>query len=285
VSALLNDFNSYHGVVEFCISGIRRRMPDSAHKTAVQESFTRQAEVYAVTPTVTDPGRIARLVDAIAPAPESRVLDVACGPGFLALAFAERCSEAVGVDLTQAPLAIAERNRQERGLANVHFRQGDADQLPFADGEFDVAVCRLALHHIEEPGRVLREMARVCRLQGKVAVEDLVSSEHRPRADYQNHFERLRDPSHNRTLPASELLGLFTTAGLEIERLYSSEVVQNLERWLANSQTPPNRAAQVRMLIERDAREDLSGTRPYCEEGQWFFHHPTLAIVARRLGG
>jgi len=144
---------------------------------------------------------------------------------------------------------------------------------------------RLALHHIEEPGRVLREMARVCRTQGKVAVEDLVSSEHRARADYQNQFERLRDPSHTRTLAASELLALFTAAGLEIERLYSGEVVQNLERWLANSQTPPDRAAQVRALIERDARDDLSGTRPYFEDGQWFFRHPTLAVVARRLGG
>jgi ubiquinone/menaquinone biosynthesis C-methylase UbiE len=260
-------------------------MSHSAHKAMVQEAFTRQAEVYAVTPTVADPARVALLIEAIAPAPESRVLEVACGPGFLALAFAQRCREAVGLDLTDAPLAIAEKRRQERGLANVRFQRGDAGRLPFADGEFDVAVCRLALHHIEEPGRVLREMARVCRPQGKVAVEDLVSSEHRARADYQNQFERLRDPSHTRALAASELLALFTAAGLEIERLYSGELVQNLERWLANSQTPPDRAAQVRALIERDARDDLSGTRPYFEDGHWFFRHPTLAVMARRLGG
>jgi ubiquinone/menaquinone biosynthesis C-methylase UbiE len=259
-------------------------MPDSTHKAVVQEAFTRQAEVYAVTPTVTDPARIARLIEAIAPAAESRVLEVACGPGFLALALAQRCREAVGLDLTDAPLAIAERNRQERGLANVRFQRGDADRLPFADGEFDAVVCRLAFHHMEQPGRVLREMARVCRPQGKVAVEDLVTSEHRARGDYQNQFERLRDPSHTRALAASEMLGLFTAAGLEIERLYSSEVVQNLERWLANSQTPPERAAPVRALIERDAREDLSGARPYVKDGQWFFHHPSLAVVARRLG-
>jgi hypothetical protein len=61
--------------------------------------------------------------------------------------------------------------------------------------------------------------------------------------------------------------------------------LQNLERWLANSQTPPDSAAQVRALIDRDAREDLSGTRPYFKDGQWFFRHPTLAVVARRLGG
>ncbi|HYN16174.1 MAG TPA: methyltransferase domain-containing protein [Terriglobales bacterium] len=260
-------------------------MSESPHKAVVQESFTRQADVYAVTPTVADPARIERLVEAVDPAAESRVLEVACGPGFLALAFAARCREAVGLDLTDAPLAIAEKNRRERGLANVRFQRGDADRLPFADGEFDVVVCRFAFHHFEEPGRVLREMARVCRPQGRVAVEDLVSSEHRGRADYQNRFERLRDPSHTRALAPSELLALFTAAGLELERLYSGELVQNLERWLANSQTPPGPAAEVRAMIERDAREDLSGTRPYLEDGQWFFRQPTLAVVARRLAG
>lgn len=253
------------------------------HKTVVQESFTRQANVYAVTPTVADPARIARLVEAVDPAPESRVLEVACGPGFLTLAFAPRCREAVGLDLTDAPLAIAEKNGRERGLANVRFQRGDAEHLPFADGQFDVVVCRLAFHHFEQPGRVLREMARVCRPQGKVAVEDLVSSEHRERGDYQNRFERLRDPSHTRALAPSELLGMFTAAGLECVRLYSGELVQNLERWLANCQTPPEPAAEVRAMIERDAREDLSGTRPHYENGQVFFHQPTLAIVARKL--
>ena len=258
-------------------------MPDSGHKAVVQESFTRQADVYAVTPTVSDPSRIARLVEAVDPAPESRVLEVACGPGFLALAFGARCREAIGLDLTDAPLAIAEKNRRERQLENVHFEHGDADRLPFADGEFDVVVCRFAFHHFEEPARVLGEMARVCRPRGKVAVEDLVTSEHRGRGDYQNRIERLRDPSHTRALAPTELLRLFTAAGLELERLYSAELVQNLERWLANSRTPPERASEVRALIERDAREDLSGTHPFLKDSQWFFRQPTLALVARKL--
>jgi hypothetical protein len=126
-------------------------------------------------------------------------------------------------------------------------------------------------------------MARVCRPSGKVVVEDLVTSEHRARGDYQNQFERLRDPSHTCALAPTELLGLFTAAGLELERLYSDELVQNLENWLANSQTPPKRAAEVRAMIERDAHEDLSGTRPFLKDGQWFFRQATLAIVSRKL--
>jgi len=258
-------------------------MPDSAHKVVVQESFTRQAKMYAIAPAVTDPDRITRFLNAVAPRPEWRLIDVACGPGFLALALAECCREAVGIDLTEAPLAIAERNREERGLRNVRFLTADADRLPFADNEFDLAICRLALHHMENPGQVLQEMARVCRPQGKVAIEDLVSSEHPSRADFQNQIERVRDPSHIRALAISDLLTLLAAAGLEIERLYSSEVLQNVERWLATSQTPSKQAAQVRDMIEADAREDLSGMQPFFKEGEWYFHHPTLAVVARKL--
>ena len=280
-------------------------MTDSAHKAVVQQEFTRQADAYAVAATVSDPERIARLVEAVAPGADARVLDVACGPGFLALAFAAHCRQAVGVDLTDAPLAIAEKKLRVATLVsrkggetwgtpggrpggnpkaeNVRFVRGDADRLPFGNGEFDVAVCRFALHHMEDPGRVVREMARVCR--GVVAVEDLVTSEHRDRGNYQNHVERLRDPSHTRALPCSELIGLFTRASLEVERLYSGEAEQPLDLWLSNSQTPPNRAGEVRALMERDARENLSGMRPYKKDGQWFFRHTTLALVGRSING
>ena len=269
-------------------------MTDSAHKAVVEQEFTRQADAYAVAPTVSDPERIARLVQAVAPASDARVLDVACGPGFLALAFATHCRVAVGVDLTHAPLAIAQKKLRvpipmscERGETwgtpgrNVRFIRGDADRLPFRDREFDVSVCRFALHHMENPGRVVREMARVCR--GTVTAEDLVTSEHGGRGNYQNHVERLRDPSHTRALPCSELIGLFTAAGLEIDRLYSGEAEQPLELWLSNSQTAPDRADEVRAFMERDARENLSGMRPYKKDGQWFFRHTTLTLVGRSI--
>jgi 2-polyprenyl-3-methyl-5-hydroxy-6-metoxy-1,4-benzoquinol methylase len=61
----------------------------------------------------------------------------------------------VGVDPTEAPLRIAERTRQSRRLTNVSFRTADADELPFADGEFDVAVCRFAFHHFEHPQQLI----------------------------------------------------------------------------------------------------------------------------------
>lgn len=256
-------------------------MADGDHKDVVRESFTQQAEAYAASPVIYDRERLTRLVAAVAPRSSDRVLDVATGPGYLAMAFAERCGEVVGVDLTEAPLAIARRTASQRELRNVSFQLSDADRLPFADNAFDVVVSRLAFHHFEQPGQVLREMSRVSR--SLAAVEDLAASEHPERAAYQNRFEQLRDPSHTRALPVSEMLSLFRDAGLEVTKLFSGELVQNLERWLANTQTPADVAQQVRRMIEEDAERDLGGCRPYQQDGQWYFRQLMVAVVARKV--
>ncbi len=200
------------------------------------------------------------------------------------MGFAAVAREVVGVDLTEAPLAIAEKRRQEQGLPNVRFQLADASRLPFADGEFDVVVCRLAFHHFEHAPRMLGEMVRVCTPQGTVAVEDIVVSEHPGRAAYHNRFENLRDPSHTAAFSLRALLTLFAEAGLEIEHVSTGHLLQVLERWMANAQTPAERATQVRHLIEQDAVEDLSGTRPFrTDDAQWCFTQHTAIVVGRKL--
>src|SRR5207248_1508785 len=117
-----------------------------------------------------------------------------------------------------------------------------------------------------------------------VAVEDLIASEHEARAAYQNEFEKLRDPSHSRALRLSELLRLSTGAGLEVETIYTDALTPAVEDWLANAKTPPDRAAIVRTMIERDVAEDLSGTRPCFRDGVLHYTQRMAGVVWRRLG-
>lgn len=253
------------------------------HNEVVRQEFTRQAAAYAANPSVADRERVTRLVQAVAPAPEARVLDVATGPGYVAMGFAAACRDVIGLDLTAAPLEIAEGKRQDRGLSNLSFVVGDAERLPFASDAFDAVVCRLAFHHLENPLAVLREMARVCRTGGTVAVEDLIASEHPTRAAYHNRFENLRDPSHVRAIPLSELLGFFAAAALELQRVYTETNAQEVERWLANAQTPPERAQVARTLIEQDEAHDLSGVSPFHRDGGLWFTHRTAVVIGRKL--
>src|SRR5260370_11941931 len=80
----------------------------SDHKAVIRHEFTRQAATYAANPLVADRSQLMRLVQAVRPRPQARVLDVATGPAFVAL-------------------AIAEQTRQARGLTNWRFQLGDAD--------------------------------------------------------------------------------------------------------------------------------------------------------------
>lgn len=254
------------------------------HNALIQQEFTRQAQAYATAPSLTDPVRVERLARAIAPSPNARALEVACGPGHVSLVLAGFVGEMTGVDITDAALAIAEQRRQERGIANLRFQTGDAMALPFPDGAFDLVVCRYAFHHFEQPPLALAEMRRMCRADGVVAVEDLIVSEFPDRAAVQNEYENLRDPSHTSAYPLSALLGLFTSARLEVQHVSTDALTPEVESWLERAQTPPERAAAARALIERDEREDLSGTRPFRVDGRLHFTQRTAIVVGRVLG-
>ncbi len=255
------------------------------HNEVVRESFTVQAKKFAENPWVTDEARIQRLVTAARLKGNERVLDVACGPGYIAEAFARSAKEVIGVDLTEAMLAIAEERTKQRGVANVLFRRGDVQELPFEREQFNVVVSRLALHHMPNPAKVVGEMSRVCRLNGTVLVEDIYGSEHTERGAYQNHWEKLRDPSHVRALPISQHLQLFRDAGLETDAVFTfDELCPEVERWLTTTKTQPEDAEEVRRLLEEDSRKDLSGTRPFQDEmGRLRFHARTAILTGRKF--
>ena len=93
----------------------------------------------------------ARVDDAETNPHQLRVLDLGCGDGYLLDLLAARRCDAVGLDISRAELALAKRPRV----------QARAQQLPFADGAFDAAVSHLAFMLMDEPERVVAELARV----------------------------------------------------------------------------------------------------------------------------
>jgi len=255
------------------------------HNERVQQSFTNQGNSFATQPWTADGERIARLVASAHCTGTERVLDIATGPGYIAEAFSRVAREVIGIDLTDAMLSIAESRRNERKISNLHFRNGDVRHLPFGGHEFDVVVCRFAFHHFEDPATVLAEMVRVCRHNGTILVEDMIASEHPGRAAYQDQFELLRDPSHTRSLPLSELLTVFRNAGLEVETVaMASDLTPQADRWMSTTKTPPDRAAEIRSLLEEDRLHDFSGTRPYLDaSGTLHFHERTAIVTGRKF--
>ena len=105
------------------------------------------------------------------------VLDVAAGTGLVARALAPHVGKVVALDATPEMLEEGGQQAQVAGLANLEFKQGDAQRLPYPDGSFDLVTCRLGMHHFFDSAIQAKEMARVCRPGGEVAIIDITSSE------------------------------------------------------------------------------------------------------------
>ena len=119
-----------------------------------------------------DPRWRRTLLDAIDPHPGQRVLDVATGTGLVASGLALRGAEVVGLDQSEQMLAGARRRLAERPdlAARITFVQGEAEQLPFADGEFDALSFTYLLRYVDDRAATMRELARVVKPGGRIGM-------------------------------------------------------------------------------------------------------------------
>jgi ubiquinone/menaquinone biosynthesis C-methylase UbiE len=101
------------------------------------------------------------------------VLEVAPGPGFLSVELARTGKFRVtGLDISKTFVELARKNAAAAGVSAT-FREGNAAQMPFPDGTFDLLVCRAAFKNFSEPVKALEEMRRVLRPGGRGLIIDL----------------------------------------------------------------------------------------------------------------
>jgi SAM-dependent methyltransferase len=107
--------------------------------------------------------------------PGMRLLDVGCGPGSITRGLAEIVApgQVVGLDLSSETLDAARRDAAARGLENLRYEIGSVYGLPFPDASFDAAYAHQVFQHLREREVALREMLRVLRPGGLVAVRDV----------------------------------------------------------------------------------------------------------------
>ncbi len=111
-----------------------------------------------------------------------RVLDVACGTGIVARRVASRVGTSgsvVGLDINEGMLAVAEETATD-SQPSIEWRRGDAADLPFSDGSFDVVCCQQALQFFDDPFAALEEMRRVLTPGGRLALSVWRSTDYQP---------------------------------------------------------------------------------------------------------
>jgi SAM-dependent methyltransferase len=98
--------------------------------------------------------------------PDTRVLDLGCGDGRIAIGLAEHVGEVVGIDVEADELETARTFARALGVANAEFRLGDAGALDLPDASFDACHCHSLLEAVPDPLAVLGEAKRVLRPGG-----------------------------------------------------------------------------------------------------------------------
>ena len=254
-------------------------MSENQHREEIVDQFTRQAAQFAQSATARNEDLLRTILRMAEPQQSETMLDVACGPGMLACAFAPHVRHATGIDLTPAMLEQARAAQQKQSLVNLSWDCGDVTALPYADGTFDIVTCRYAFHHFPDPLAVLNEMRRVCAPGGRVVVVDSAPSREKSAAF--NAMEKLRDPSHTRALPPEELTTLYAEAGLPEPRMEHFRLALDLDSFLARSYPREDDEPRLKALFESALKEDTLDLQPRQIDGQIHFFVPTAILAAR----
>jgi SAM-dependent methyltransferase len=235
----------------------------SAADTWSGASYERIAETFA---PIHD-----RIVAALALQPGARMLDVACGTGGVALRAARAGATVTGIDISADQLAKARRAAEEEGLA-IQFEEGDCQELPYGDAEFDAVASAFGAIFAPDHERTAAELARVCRPGGRLALTAWPKDEW---SDVAERAGRTFPPGPDSREWAREeyVRGLLGDAfDLELQTgLWRIEAGSGEELWeFASTSMPPLRA----WLAEQTEQKRAHAERVYLE-------HLASGVLAR----
>jgi ubiquinone/menaquinone biosynthesis C-methylase UbiE len=193
-----------------------------------------RAEAYRSSVTHATDADLDIVVEMCNPHEGVKVLDVATGGGHVA-----RKLRALGAEVVTTDAAPGME-------PDVVCR---AEDLPFADGSFDVVVSRIAPHHFDDIGGAVGEI-------GRVASRTIVIEDTQYTAEEVEAAEKLRDPTHVRSYSEEEWRDLVESAGFEIERVELFTKTHDFEDWLARCDCTGADAERVRKLLAPWSSDD-----------------------------
>lgn len=194
-------------------------------------SFDAELHTKAYVQTHSDASQLARLLSFLSPAHGQVILDLGTGNGYVAMAIAgsQPGCRVIGVDVAVQAIARDLEEARAQGLSNAEFESYDGTALPFADGHFDAAVCRYALHHLPRPETTLEELGRTVRRGGKLVLADAIR-EDVDDVDFINRFQEIKHDGHVRMHRRVDLIELVCRHGFDMIDGFESSISFTRER-------------------------------------------------------
>lgn len=255
-------------------------MRQEQHNASIIDQFTKQANSFAEMPEHSHKSAFQLMIDTSGVTLNDTVLDVACGPGLVACAFAPKAAHVTGIDITPAMIEKARKLQEEKGLKNMDWRIGDVLPLPYPDESFSMVITRYSFHHFLDPFRVFKEMHRVCKRNGTLMVVD-AAIPFEKRAAY-DHVEKLRDPSHTSACTPQEFIDMAEKLKLNRVTIKWYKLEMELEKIISASF--PNRGddEKIREIFRQDIGFDSLGMGAHWVGKEIHLAYPTIILVGKK---
>jgi ubiquinone/menaquinone biosynthesis C-methylase UbiE len=223
-------------------------MSNKPHQAVVGEQFGNRASAYLTSATHAHGADLQTLAALVQGHPDARALDLGCGARHASYAIAPHVASVVAYDLSPEMLAVVAQAATDRGLRNIVTRQGVAERLPFADGEFDLVVSRFSAHHWSDFDAGLREARRVLKPGGRAVLVDTVSPGPALLDTHLQAIELLRDASHVRSRSRAEWEFALASTGFVPGTVRPFRVTIQFSSWIQRMNTPVLRADAIRAV-------------------------------------
>jgi ubiquinone/menaquinone biosynthesis C-methylase UbiE len=218
-------------------------------KDEIRAQFGRTSHAYLASATHAVDVDLDIILLLLSPHEHMDVLDIATGAGHTALKVAPFVKEVVATDLTEEMLERVKELQAKRNVTNVRTMLADAEDLPFEDGAFDAATCRIAPHHFLEVQKAMTEIGRVLKPDGVFILEDSISPLDTELDTFINTIEQVRDRTHVRSYSLPEWHRFAAHARLAVEETLIYRKRHDIADWIKRAAISSEEEQQVLRLF------------------------------------
>lgn len=251
------------------------------HNETIINRFTKQAKEFFHKSHSSNQYGLNLMLKLSNPEKEDTVIDVACGPGIISCEYAKLVGHVTGIDITPSLIERAKTVQKQLGLDNMEWKVGDVSNLPFNDESFSIVMTRASFHHIVDRKRVLEEMIRVCKVDGKILIVDVTPDNDKKEAF--NHVEKLREPSYTNAWTLEELTKTMKELGAVNIISERFDLEMDLEKTLQASSPKSENKDKIIQLFKQDLDDSNLGMKSHLVDGQIHFYLPMTTIIGFKV--